>query len=289
MSPPHPQPTGQANSRGQLAWSGAGQTGCLWDPGHEHRLGPTRLWRCQSSALLPSSFSIHTPPLHPPTSSPQLPSLLHPPYPSISCYPVLGQPLASPFLLLHSPQLPHPQTFTSPSTSATLPPPTPVSCTSSSYCLTPSVPFPPPPSRSILLYSCSLLPSSIHLFYLLLHPLSPPSCFPLGQAWKLRLLTGTRHLWLQPTPSLEPGGDCKSWLLFSTGGSASLLPGRMESPTQGPLSPKNLQEMRQCFHPSDLLLLEPCPLDGNAPRDRAEEMEQGRRGSEQVRDTGASE
>lgn len=55
---------------------------------------------------------------------------------------------------------------------------------------------------------------------------------------------------------------------------------------RGPLSPKNLQEMRQCFHPSDLLLLEPCPLDGNAPRDRAEEMEQGRRGSEQVRDRG---
>ena len=32
-----------------------------------------------------------------------------------------------------------------------------------------------------------------------------------------------------------------------------------------------------------------CFLDGNAPRDRAEEMEQGRWGSEQVRDTGASE
>ena len=169
------------NSHGQLAWSGAGQTGCLWDPGHEHRLGPTGLWRCQSSALLPSSSSIHSPPLHPPTSSPQLPSLPHPPYPSTSCSTVLGQPLASPSLLLIL--------------KSRTPGPSPPHHPSSSYsCFLHFLLFLshhlcPIPTSSLCIHPpilfCPLPPSSIYLLYLLLYPLSPASCSPLGQVWKL--------------------------------------------------------------------------------------------------------
>ena len=184
---PTSQPTGQTNSHGQLAWSGAGQIGCLWDPGHEHRLGPTRLWRCQSSALLPSSSSI--PPLHPPTSSPQLPSLPHPPYPSTSCSTVLGQPLASPSLLLHS-QVLHPKTFTSPSPFL-LP---------LLFPALPPLPVSPPLSHSHLLplypSSCTLL-SSASIFHpsLLPPPASSLPCFMFSSGSgveALRLLTGTR-------------------------------------------------------------------------------------------------
>lgn len=191
---PTPQPTGHTNSRGQPARSGAGQTECLWDPGHGHRLEPTGLWRCQSSALLPSSSSIHTPtPASPhlfPSASIASPSslplhqLLYSPRPA---------PAPSSSSILHMSPTPRPSPHHPPQPPVLLPLLLPaslplllplyVSCTSSSSCLNSSVPFtllPLYPSSCTLLSSASIFhPSS------LLHPLSPPSCSPLGQVWKL--------------------------------------------------------------------------------------------------------
>ena len=150
-------------------------------------------------------FSPHPPPSTlPPLHAPPLPLSFHrfsilPTPPSAA---VQSSASPSPFLLLHSPQVPHPQTLTSPSTSATRPPPTPASCQ-------PPPPPPPlcflhfllflsqllcpihtPPSISILLYSsvlCLHLPS-------ISSPASSLPSFVLSSGSgveALRLLTGT--------------------------------------------------------------------------------------------------
>lgn len=192
-------------TRGQLAWSRAGQTGCLRIQDTNTGLDPPG---SGDAKALP--FSPHPSPstLHPciphlfPSASSTAPSSL----PSISYYPVtrpaprftLPPP---PFSTTPSPPDLHlPIHLSHPSSS------TPVSCTSSSYCLTPSVPFrllPLDPSSCLLpsasIFHPSLLPppaSSLPSFVLSSGP---------GVKWD-SLTEDTAHSGCSPLPPWSQEG-----------------------------------------------------------------------------------